>query len=218
MPKRVWLPWAVLMTVALWPAHAARADARDAWRQAMQIAARGDDARAAAMLEGAAQTLNAGAPWRHRMQTAGALLRLRSARMHPPADAASRLLARLPANALETRLIRAWLARHPAPPPASPWVAGVLSALAPGAGHAWLGRWRDAAAAAGLAWPMMLLAGWAWRRRMGPVTVFFTLLALWLWSGVVFSSVSLAERGSAEAWLHWWRGLWQASGLPGRPW
>jgi len=53
---------------------------------------------------------------------------------------------------------------------------------------------------------------------MGPVTVFFVLTTLWLWSGSVFSAVSLAERGSFEAYVLWWQGLWQASGLPGRPW
>ena len=69
-----------------------------------------------------------------------------------------------------------------------------------------------------LVWPMLLLTLWAARRHMGPVTVFFALITVWLWSGTVFSSMSLAERASFEAYTLWWQGLWQASGLQGQPW
>jgi hypothetical protein len=158
------------------------------------------------MLAGAAET--APEVWRERMQDAAALIAMR--------DRQGRQFSSVigPNGAL----IEAYVHTHAAPPPANPRVAGILAAVLPGAGHAWLGRWHDAGIAALMVWPMLLLTLWSWRRRMGPLTVFFMLLTLWLWSGSVFSAVSLSERGGFEAYAHWWQGLWQASGLPGRPW
>ena len=94
----------------------------------------------------------------------------------------------------------------------------ILATIFPGAGHAWQGRWQDAWVAAIMVWPMLILTLWAASRRMGPVTIFFAMITAWLWSGTVFSSISLAERGGMESYLLWWQGVWQASGLPGRPW
>jgi len=63
-----------------------------------------------------------------------------------------------------------------------------------------------------------LFTFWADRRDMGPVTVFFAMITAWLWSGMVFSATSLAERGGYELYYAWWQQLWQASGLPSKPW
>ena len=98
------------------------------------------------------------------------------------------------------------------------WLPGLLATIFPGAGHAWQERWNDAVVAAIMVWPMLILTLWAAYRRMGPVTIFFAMITAWLWSGTVFSAISLAERGDVEAYLVWWQGLWQASALPGRPW
>lgn len=184
----------------------ASAGAQDAYRQAISLAAQGRDAEAVAMLAGAAET----APdvWGERMRVAAQLLALRQRQgvKLPPADG------------LNGALIAGYARSHAAPAPAKGGVAGALAAVFPGAGHAWLGRWHDAGTVALMLWPMLLLALWAWRRGMGPLTVFFALIVLWLWSGSIFSAMSLAERGAFEAYLQWWQGLWRASGLPGRPW
>jgi len=184
----------------------AAADAADAYRQAMALAVQGRDAQAVAMLAGAAET--APEVWSERMRAAARLLTMR----------ARQGIELPPVDGLNGALIAAYGQTHAAPTAADPRLAGILATLFPGAGHAWLGRWHDAGVAVLLVWPILLLTLWAWRRGMGPLTVFFVLLTLWLWSGTVFSAVSLAERGGFEAYVQWWQGLWQASGLPGRPW
>ncbi len=194
------------------PAHASPAQV---WQQAMQMAAAGHGEAAIAHLSGAASMIpNRHDLWRERMLVAAALLDMREKQRaqvdFPEAPEFS--------GWAEVRLVRRYLAGHPPPVTQAPYVAGMAAALFPGAGHAWQGRWRDAGVAALLVWPMLVLTLWAARRRMGPVTVFFALITVWLWSGTVFSAVSLAERGNVEAYLYWWQGLWQASGLPGRPW
>jgi len=165
------------------------------------------------MLAGAVDKLRGQGIWRERMQAAGALLEMRKRQvMKPP-------LTFNPApNSSHAGLMDQYIHHHPSPELVKAWIPGLLATLFPGSGHAWLGRWHDAAVAAILVWPMLLLTFWAWKRRMGPVTVFFGLLTLWLWSGTVFSAVSLAERGGMEAYMAWWQGLWQFTGLPGRPW
>ncbi len=213
-----------MLALGVWlgaSAHAAPAapdDARAVWQEVMALAASGHDAEAVAALRAGAW-LAASEGWRARMRSAAALLAMREAarrgRLHaagPAENAAAGL------RGVHRMLAARWLKAHPAPEAAPSWPAGLLAALLPGAGHAWLGRWRDAGVAAMLTWPMLLLTFWAARRRMGPVTVFFAAITLWLWSGTVFSAVSLAERGGLEDWLRWWQALWQASGLPGRPW
>lgn len=199
---------ALLLFAVLLAAQAplAHADASDAYHRAMALATQGRDVEAVAMLAGAVET--APEVWVERMRVAASLLAMRSGQgvVLPPADG------------MNAALISAYGQAHAAPPSADSRVAGMLAAIFPGAGHAWLNRWHDAGSAALLVWPMLLLTLWAWRRCMGPLTVFFALITLWLWSGSVFSAVSLAERGSFEAYALWWQGLWQASGLPGRPW
>ncbi len=184
------------------------AGASDTYRQAMHLAATHRDARALALLAG----LQSSDPnlWRDRGRDAAALIAMRHKRASGPVFPDKDSLAAV--------LSQRYIAASPAPEAGAAWVPALLAALAPGAGHAWLGRYHDAVAAAVLVWPMLLLTLWAWRRRMGPVTVFFALLAVWLWSGNIFSAISLNERASFEAYLRWWQGLWQASALPGRPW
>ncbi|MDQ6972742.1 MAG: hypothetical protein Q9M30_08840 [Mariprofundaceae bacterium] len=182
------------------------AGASDAYRQAIALAAQGRDAEAIAMLAGA----GAMAPevWRDRMQAAAGLLGMRRER--------AGVLS--PTDSLHAALLAAYSRQHAPPVAANAQLVGVIATVFPGAGHARLGRWHDAGIAALMVWPLLLLTFWAWRRGMGPVTVFFALLTLWLWSGTVFSAISLSERGAYEAYAIWWHGLWQASGLPGRPW
>jgi len=200
----------LIIAVAICAASSANALAgpADAYRQAINIAAGGDERAAIAALDALATALPADDIWRARARTAGALLSMRMRRS-----------ALVPAGAgPQLALADAYVADHPLLPDAVRWPATALAVLLPGAGHAWQGRWRDAATAAMMVWPMLLLTFWAARRRMGPVTLFFALITAWLWSGTVFSSLSLAERGTLESYLAWWQHLWQASGLPGRPW
>ena len=182
------------------------ADAGQAYRQAIALAAQGRGAEAVAMLRGFSDA--ATGVWKERATTAAALIDMRLKRRNVPLEVGS----------FNDVLVEQYRRQHPAPKQADVRLVGAAATLIPGAGHAWLGRWHDAGIAALMVWPMIVLTLWAAKRRMGPVTVFFALLTLWLWSGSVFSAVSLAERGGFEAYAAWWQGLWQASGLPGRPW
>ncbi|MFQ5582676.1 MAG: hypothetical protein ACE5F3_08650 [Mariprofundaceae bacterium] len=181
----------------------------DAYRDAMSLAASGKNNEAIAYLHGALSISPRKDTWRERIAAAAALLSMRSQFQARPVFSE---------DVPQQSLVAAYMRNHPAPEHASPWIAGVMAVLLPGSGHAWQGRWRDAGAVAMMVWPMLLLTVWAAKRRMGPVTVFFGLITVWLWSGTAFSAVSLAERGSVEAYLLWWQGIWQASGLPGQPW
>ncbi len=194
----------------------AQASPASVWQQAIGMAAAGDERGAVGYLSGAVSMLPE-LPhnlWRERMQLAVILLEMRQHR----AIVAPQMEHKPAAIWTETKLARRYLHDYPLPKQVSPVMPGVLGVLLPGAGHAWLGRWHDAGVAAMLVMPMLLLTLWAMRRGMGPVTVFFALITVWLWSGSVFSAISLAERGTAEAYGLWWQGLWQASALPGRPW
>ncbi len=202
--------YALLMALATLLAHvpSAYATADGAWQQALLQAKQGQLSQAADMLRGAAATLPEGDPWRARMRSAAELLAMR---------AAQRTLPEQPLSGAHAALAQRYLSSHPAPEPAETWIAATLATLLPGSGHAWLGRWRDALVVVIMVWPMVGLTIWAARRSMGPVTLFFAMIATWLWSGTVFSAISLARRGSVEQYEAWWRALWQASGLPGAP-
>jgi len=209
------LQWALLLLLCGYSAGA-QATPTSVWQQAMGMAASGDEVEAMAHLSGAVSILpeTSNNLWRERMQLAVILLDMRRHQATFAPD-----LEHQPVAAwTETQLARRYLHEHPTPQHVSPLIPGLLGVLLPGAGHAWLGRWRDAGVAAMLIVPMLLLTLWAWKRHMGPVTVFFALITVWLWSGSVFSAISLAERGAAESYYLWWQGLWQASALPGRPW
>ncbi len=208
-PRYVSRTLLIAMALLLCSVQAIATPPRDIYRQAVQLATQGRDGEAVAMLAGAANILHGQNIWRERMLAAEAMLAMRKKQTTSPLPAS---------NSAYTELADQYLRAHPAPEKVAAWIPGLLAALFPGSGHAWLGRWHDAAVAAMLVWPMLLLTFWAWKRRMGPVTVFFGLLTLWLWSGTVFSAISLAERGSMETYMAWWQGLWQFSGLPGRPW
>jgi len=198
-------PLLLLLLMTFAPMHAAAA-VSDAYRQAIALAASGQDGQAAAMLRGVAAASSG--VWQERAATAAKLIEMRRQQDR----------SQLKISALNGVLLAQYQQQYVAPQPADTRLVGILATLFPGAGHAWLGRWHDAGIAALMVWPMLLLTLWAGKRKMGPVTVFFSLLTLWLWSGSVFSAISLAERGTFEAYIVWWQGLWQASGLPGRPW
>ncbi|MDQ6996125.1 MAG: hypothetical protein Q9M82_01535 [Mariprofundus sp.] len=186
------------------------ADSASAYRQAVDLAAQGDDRAALASWRALADALPAQDFWQQRMLAAGQLMSMRMAHqsLFSAQSGPNQYLA----------LASSYAAAHPLLQDATRWPATALAVIIPGAGHAWQGRWKDAGMAALMVFPMLILTLWAARRRMGPVTVFFALITLWFWSGTVFSSMSLAERASAEMYMAWWQGIWQASGLPGRPW
>ncbi len=193
---------AMLMAAAPAVGHAAP---QEAWWQAIQQGQSGDLKQAAAMLRGAAAALAAGDPWRSRMLVAAELFTMRAHRAVRPQVA-------LPGN--HGALANRWLQQHPAPKPERTWLVATVATLLPGAGHLLLHRARDALVVVVLVWPMIGLSLWAAHRRMGPVTLFFAMITTWLWSGTVFSAVSLAKRGGLEHYLQWWQALWQAAALP----
>lgn len=184
------------------------ADEKAAYDEAIHLASAGKAELAAAHLRAGLPLLDAENPWHARFEQAALLFEMQAAQ-------STQLMA---GQGISSLLLARYVQEHAPPLAESPWLPAVIGAVFPGAGHAWLGRWHDAMVSALMVWPLLLLTFWAGIRKMGPVTVFFAMLTLWLWSGTVFSAWSLAERGDWEAYLLWWQGLWQASGLPGRPW
>lgn len=200
----------VILAVLLCIPAQAEAASEQTYQQSLNLAATGHEAEAIAALFAAASVLADYNIWKSRMQAAAILLDMKRGQQ-----------ASLPAQEKyeDNLALAAGYAREHQPPAAeSSRLAVMLAALFPGAGHAWQGRWRDAMAAAMLVWPLLILTLWAARRKMGPVTVFFALITVWIWSGTVFSAMSLVERTSQAAYMLWWQGLWQASALPGQPW
>jgi len=181
----------------------------DLYYEAIRLAAQGKDVAAIERLRGGVAVVARSDPWRARMSAAAALLDMRNR------QAASPIISDAEMHAV---LIETYLRKRQPPRMERVWPIGLMATVLPGSGHAWLGRWHDASIAALMVWPMLFLTLWAARRRMGPVTLFFSMITLWLWSGTIFSAVSLAERGGSEAYMIWWQGLWNASGLLGRPW
>ncbi|MDX8394391.1 MAG: hypothetical protein R8K21_07410 [Mariprofundales bacterium] len=169
--------------------------------------------QAAQQMQQIANTATKQPIWQARMQTASILLAMREQQAIRPAVISSQTLPKQYAL-----LVNNFIQNNPAPESSPSWLAGSVSVLLPGAGHALLKRWHDAITAFVLVFPMLLLTCWAAKRKMGPVTVFFALITIWLWSGVIFSAVSLAERMALESYILWWQSCWQASALPGRPW
>jgi len=184
---------------------AVHATAQQVWQQALQNS---DAAQSALMLRSAATVLQPSDPWQSRMRVASELYAMRSSQALRPAQ---------PLTGSYGVLANGWLQQHPAPKAAKTWLIATVATVLPGAGHLLLQRWRDALVVVVLVWPMIGLTLWAARREMGPVTLFFTLITTWLWSGTVFSAVSLAKRGGLEHYEAWWRALWHAAGLPGSP-
>jgi len=194
-----------------------QAGTAEAYQQSINMAAQGHPRQAIAALSTLIEALPAQPPtWPQRLQAAQQLMRMQI-NQSASINMINSTNARNTANPYLS-LAASYMRNNPQPPEATLWPATVLATLLPGAGHAWQGRWHDAYTAALMVWPMLLLTLWALKRRMGPVTVFFALITIWLWSGTVFSSMSLAERGSLESYLIWWQQIWLASGLPGRPW
>ncbi len=192
----------------------AQATPEQVWQQSMQLAQQGQDRQAIALLEGAILQSGQSNVWTQRFDMAKRLLKLRH-----DAKVNSTYNTLMPnRNNQYDMLMQSWLQQHPIPTVEESIMPGLLAAIIPGAGHAWLGRWGDAGVSAMLVWPLLILTFWAARRDMGPVTVFFALITAWLWSGTVFSATSLAERGDYELYYAWWQQMWTASGLPSKPW
>ena len=183
------------------------------YQQSLLLASQGKLDQSIIALQAASAVLPQGDIWRERMLAASLLLTMQKQQLTQLVP-----LAAIKHNNNYLKLAGAYLQENLRPEAIQIWPAALLASIFPGAGHAWLGRWHDAGVAALFVWPLLLLTLWAARRKMGPVTVFFALLTLWLWSGTVFSAISLAERGSFEMYMQWWQQLWQASALPGRPW
>ncbi len=222
----------LLLLIAFSQPFSSHAGVSEAYQQAIQLAAQGQQQQAstalAILLE--AQSEPSGQPsgrqfgqqsgqqpeqqsvWSQRMRAAQQLIdmRIQHASSMPPFSPA--------ANNPYINLANTYIDTTPLQQPQALWPATLLATLFPGAGHAWQGRWHGAFTAALIVWPMLLLTLWALKRGMGPVTVFFALITIWLWSGSVFSALSLAERGNLENYIIWWQNIWLASALPGRPW
>ncbi len=207
------LKWWVGLVVLLSPLWV-QATPDQAWSEAMHLAQQGKDKQAMALMRGAQLQYSRQSLWTQRFDFASRMLHLRQqakyhSQYHP--------IVLQGQNHYEI-LLNNWLQQHPMPQSSGSTMAGLLAAIIPGAGHAWQGRWGDAGVAAMLVWPLLILTFWAARRDIGPVTVFFALITAWLWSGTVFSAVSLAERGDYELYVAWWQQMWTASGLPARSW
>jgi len=185
------------------------AKAAQVYHQSLVLAAQGKTQQAVVALQAASRVLAKQDVWQARMQAAAALLQMQKTQ--------SKAIPKTERNDY-LAMASAYVRGHQKPEATAIWPAAVLATLLPGAGHAWLGRWHDTLMAACFVWPFLCLTFWAGKRKMGPVTVFFALLTVWLWSGTVFSAISLAERGSFELYLQWWQGVWQAAALPGRAW
>ena len=185
------------------------------WQESIRLAQTGQDRQAIAVLSGALlQSNEKNSVWSQRFDIAKRLLELR---LNAKINSEYSVLDTT-GNNQYGMLMQGWLDTHPKPQVEESIMPGLLAAILPGTGHAWLGRWGDAGVAAMLVWPLLILTFWAARRDMGPVTVFFALITAWLWSGTVFSATSLAERGDFEIYYAWWQQMWAASGLPSRPW
>jgi len=205
--RKYWLMLFLLVVQSI-PALAMQ-PSRLVYQQSIHMASQGQLSQAIIALQAASAVLPKGDVWRDRMLVAAILLQMRE-------QQSAQLQAR-ESNDYIT-LANRYIEKHPKPQVDTIWPVALLASIFPGAGHAWLGRWHDAIVAAALVWPLLILTLWAARRKMGPVTVFFALLTIWLWSGTVFSAISLAERGSLEVYMQWWQPLWLASGLPSQVW
>ncbi len=200
--SRQW--WAILLTLII--STTAQAAPKDVYDQALALAAHGEYQQAISLLKGGANSLPVTSVWQSRLQAAHVLIASRASQQTIASPGVNPYLL----------LAAQYQQQHPPPSATKNWWPTVLATILPGAGHAWLGRWHDAATAALMVWPMLLLTLWAWHRNMGPVTVFFAVITLWLWSGTVFSATLLSGRIALDAYDLWWQSVWQASGLPGQ--
>ena len=198
----------ILFSLYALPIASHAATPKQVYHVAIELAAHDKTKESIAALQAASALLPEQNLWKSRMLAAAILLTIKQ--QHQTSIP--------PSNNLNLNLARHFAAQHPLPPITHIWMPAILATLIPGAGHLWLGRPHDAWVACLMVVPIFLLTIWAWRRSMGPVTVFFALITLWLWSGTIFSAISLSERATMEAYLHWWQPLWQAAALSGQPW
>jgi len=200
----------ILLCCLLLPWQAAGSENSErVYQQSLNLAVQGKLSEAIVALQAASAMLPQENIWRKRMLAASILLRMRDKQtVILPVSKQNNYL----------QLASVYVQTHPQSETMRIWPVALLASILPGAGHAWQGRWRDAGVAALFVLPLLILTLWAARRKMGPVTVFFALLTLWLWSGTIFSAISLAERGHVELYMQWWQHVWQASALPRQPW
>ncbi|MDQ7005105.1 MAG: hypothetical protein Q9N67_09410 [Ghiorsea sp.] len=143
----------------------------EVWQESMQLAKIGQDRQAIAVLNGAILQSRQSTVWTQRFDIAKRLLMLR---LHAKSNSSYNILIPKSDNQYDM-LMKGWLESHPIPQVEASFMPGLLAAILPGTGHAWLGRWGDAGVAAMLVWPLLILTFWAARRDMGPVTVFFCI-------------------------------------------
>ncbi|RMG91470.1 MAG: hypothetical protein D6703_04975, partial [Zetaproteobacteria bacterium] len=159
------------MAYESWIAKAAQGDLRSSVKGLNQLAAR----------------LPSDSIWHERCQMASLLLEMRRQRStHLPPIAMPTISYRL--------VERKWRQLEQLAPPPPSWLVLAGAVVVPGGGHAIMGRWHDAWVSFVMTGFMVWLTCWAFRRRMGPVTVFFGVMTVWLWGGTIFSAVSLHER------------------------
>jgi len=181
------------------------------YHASIEMAAKGELNNAILSLQAASAVLPEGDIWRERMVGALALLQMRKNQ--------EVTTGWFPRN-MYAMLSFGYIRDNPIPAnakSASAWITGLLAAVFPGAGHAWLGRWHDAGVAAFMVWPLFLLTLWSIKRG-SPCSIGLVIVSLWLWSGTIFSAVSLTHRINTDVYMQWWKLIWKASALLGQPW
>lgn len=97
----------------------------------------------------------------------------------------------------------------------SPWTAGVLAGLFPGAGHAYLGRWEDAALVFLVNGAFLGATVEAVQKKEPALAAGMALAELLWYSGNIFSAVSNAHKHNRRLSEQWSRELGSEQGLPG---
>ncbi len=97
----------------------------------------------------------------------------------------------------------------------SPWTAAVLAALFPGAGHAYLGRWEDAALVFMVNGAFLGATVEAIQKKQPALAGGMALAELLWYTGNIFSSVSNTHKHNRQLLQEWSRGLSLETGLSG---
>lgn len=114
-----------------------------------------------------------------------------------------------PASGLEARAWRGvqGIPREGASQERSPWMAGALAAILPGAGHAYLGRWEDAALVLSVNAAFLGATVEAIQRREPALAGGMALAELLWYSGNVFSAVSNTHKHNRLLRDRWAEGI-----------
>lgn len=117
---------------------------------------------------------------------------------------------------VEAKGVQGWTAREqaakirqgePSCRERSPWMAAVLAGLFPGAGHAYLGRWEDAALVFTVNGAFLGATLEAIQKKQPALAGGMALAELMWYSGNIFSAVSNAHKHNRELVLEWSRGI-----------